>query len=376
MKQQHSGRNGRQPLPGIRKIAVLRANAIGDFIFALPALDALDAAYPEAEIVLLGQPWHKKFLTNRPGPVDRVVVVPRKRGVREDRTLTRSGAAGEDPPPEDDPPEVLKSFFEEMRAERFDLALQMHGGGRNSNPFLLQLGARLTAGSATPDAPRLDYTLPYIYWQHEIARLLEVVGLVGAAPVGLEPRLALTEADFAECYAVWPETGEVLVAMHPGVGDSWRQWPPENFAAVGDALAQAGACILLTGAGFEEPITKAVADRMRARAVDLSGQLSVGGLAALLSRCKVVVSNDSGPLHVAGAVGVATVGIYWAGNLITAGALTRGRHRPHLSWRMDCPLCGRNTIYDPCEHRPSFVDKVQPEEVIASALELLSGPTV
>jgi ADP-heptose:LPS heptosyltransferase len=105
--------------------------------------------------------------------------------------------------------------------------------------------------------------------------------------------------------------------------------------------------------------------------LDLSGALSIGGLAALLSRCKVVVSNDSGPLHLAGAVGASTVGIYWAGNLINAGTLMRTRHRPHLSWQMECPLCGRNTMYDVCEHRPSFVDKVRPEEVIASALELL-----
>ncbi len=259
-----------------------------------------------------------------------------------------------------------------MRAERFDLALQMHGGGRNSNPFLLQLGARITAGSATPDAPRLDFTLPYVYWQHEIARLLEVVGMVGAAPAGLDPRLALTEADFDESYAVVPETEDVLVAIHPGVGDTWRQWAPENFALVGDALARAGACVLLTGAGFEEPITRAVAANMAAHAVDLSGRLSIGGLAATLARCKVVVSNDSGPLHVANAVGASTVGIYWAGNLISAGTLMRARHRPHLSWRMECPICGRNTIYDPCQHRPSFVDKVRPEEVIASALELLA----
>ncbi len=351
-------------LDGVSKIAVLRANAIGDFVFALPALDALRAAYPAAEIVLLGQPWHHRFLTGRPGPVDRVVVVPRKRGVREDRET-----AGQE-----DPPRVFEAFFAAMQAEQFDLALQMHGGGRNSNPFLLQLGARITAGSATPDAPRLDYTLPYIYWQHEIVRLLEVVSMVGAQPVGLQPRLTLTEADFAECYTVLPRTDDVLVAMHPGVGDPWRQWPAENFAAVGDVLAQAGACILLTGAGFEEPITQAVAAQMTQPALDLAGKLSIGGLAALLARCKVVVSNDSGPLHVAAAVGAATVGIYWAGNVINAGTLLRARHRPHLSWRMECPLCGRNTIYDPCDHRPSFVDKVKPEEVIASALELLALP--
>ena len=56
-----------------------------------------------------------------------------------------------------------------------------------------------------------------------------------------------------------PDRANRSVALHPGVGDPWRQWPPENFAAVGDALAEAGACVLLTGAGFEEPITRAVA---------------------------------------------------------------------------------------------------------------------
>lgn len=56
---------------GVRKIAVLRANALGDYVFSLPALDALRAAYPQAEIVLLGQPWHARFLAGRPGPLDR-----------------------------------------------------------------------------------------------------------------------------------------------------------------------------------------------------------------------------------------------------------------------------------------------------------------
>ncbi len=350
-------------LPGVRKIAVLRANAIGDFIFALPALESLRAAYPGAEIVLLGQPWHKRFLEGRPGPVDRVVVVPRKKGVREDRET-----AGEE-----DPPEMFERFFADMRAERFDLALQMHGGGRNTNPFLLQLGARVTAGSATPDAPRLDHTLPYVYWQHEIARLLEVAGMAGARPVTLEPRLTLMQADRDEAEAVVPKTNAPLVALHPGVGDPWRQWPPEKFAAVGDALAQRGARVLLTGAGFEAPITQAVRNAMKCEAEDLNGRLSIGGLAALLSRCRVVVSNDSGPLHVAAAVGAPTVGIYWAGNAINAGTLFRARSRPHLSWRMECPECGRNTIYDPCAHRHSFVDLVMVEEVTASALELYEG---
>ena len=63
-------------IPDVHKIAVLRCNALGDFIFTLPALDALRAAYPHAEIVLLGKPWHAEWLATRPSPIDRVVAVP------------------------------------------------------------------------------------------------------------------------------------------------------------------------------------------------------------------------------------------------------------------------------------------------------------
>jgi hypothetical protein len=69
-------------VPGVSKIAVLRANALGDYPFSVPALLALKASYPDAELVLLGAPWHERFLTGRPGPVDRVLVVPAAPGVR------------------------------------------------------------------------------------------------------------------------------------------------------------------------------------------------------------------------------------------------------------------------------------------------------
>jgi ADP-heptose:LPS heptosyltransferase len=120
------------PEPGVRKIAVLRANGIGDLVFALPALDALRAAYPSAEIVLLAADWHEGLLAGRPGPVDRVIPIPPSTGVRQE-----PGAV--------DDPAALDRFFQRMNDESFDLALQLHGGGRYSNPFVRRLGARLAA---------------------------------------------------------------------------------------------------------------------------------------------------------------------------------------------------------------------------------------
>src|SRR5215216_3409826 len=85
---------------GVQKLAVLRANAIGDYLVSLPAVEALRAAYPAAELVLLGSGWHASFLAGRPGPVDRCVPVPPTAGVRDDQ------------PPS--PPAMVDLFFARM----------------------------------------------------------------------------------------------------------------------------------------------------------------------------------------------------------------------------------------------------------------------
>jgi ADP-heptose:LPS heptosyltransferase len=344
-------------VPNIRKIAVLRANALGDFIFAFPALEALRAAYPEAEIVLLAKKWHENFLANRPGPVDRVVVVPVSKGVNEEPGLVENFAEQE-------------QFFKAMTQECFDLAIQLHGGGRYSNPFLQRLGARMTAGLKTPDAVPLDRWVPYIYYQPEIIRYLEVVSLIGAKATVLEPRISLIEEDFVEARRVVPDQDKPLVAFHPGASDPERRWPPEKFAAIGDALATVGAHLVVTGTKEEEHLVKAVIMAMQAEAQNLCGCLSMGGLAGLLSRCLVLVSNDSGPLHLAAAVGTATVGIYWCFNLVTGGILTRSCHRPVISWRLTCPICGIDRSRTSCDHHSSFVADIPLEEVMMAVLDL------
>ena len=111
---------------------------------------------------------------------------------------------------------------------------------------------------------------------------------------------------------------------------------------------------------------------MQAPAWNLAGCLSLEALAGLLSEAHVMVGNDSGPRHLAGAVGVPTVGIFWCGNLINSGPLTRTLHRQAIAWRLRCPVCDLDCTRASCNHRDSFVADVSQEEVAAAAIDMLA----
>ena len=335
----------------VSRIAVLRGGGLGDLIFAIPAMAALKAAYPAASITLLGTPIHKALLEAVKSPVDDVVVLPFAEGVR----------------PGEEDEAALDVFFTDMRVRNFDLAVQLHGGGRYSNPFLLRLGARHTVGTRTADAASLERTMPYLYYQHEPLRALEVAGFAGAFPVNLEARLA--PADTAAPGAADGAGAQPLVVVHPGATDPRRRWPAEKFAELASACAADGSHVAIIGDGSEQELAERVAALAASADVrSLAGALDMGGLVRLLARADVVVANDSGPRHLAQALGVPTVGIFWAGNVINAGALGRSLHRLHASWVTVCPTCGIDVTQvgwtaPRCVHDDSVVAGIDVQDV-------------
>ncbi len=196
------------------------------------------------------------------------------------------------------------------------------------------------------------------------------------AHISLLGRAFVTARDRAEAYAAVPPGGGPLVVLQPGATDPRRCWSPRHFARVGDHFAGLGAGIAVNGTRDEAAAVRAVIDAMhhRDRAIDLSGRLSLGGLMGLLERSRLLVSNDTGPMHMARALDVPTVAVYWIGNLPGHGPTSSARHAVAVSWRLDCPTCGRNCIGVDCGHDASFVDDVAPEEVIALAQPLYEGP--
>jgi ADP-heptose:LPS heptosyltransferase len=267
--------------------------------------------------------------------------------------------------------EKVEPFVDAMRAERFDLALQMFGGGRHSNPFLLRFGARWTAGTCAPGVPLLDRWVPYREPSPRRLALLEIAGLAGAAmrlPLDGQPELALTEADRREAEAVIPvQAGERLIVLQPGSSDPRRRWPVQSFAALGDRLAEYGASIAVNGSPDEADLVHEVVARMHAPAIALAGRLSLGGLCGLLARAALLVSNDTGPLHLGLALGVPSVGIFWLTNLIDGMPLRPSTLHAAMSVRTRCPVCDEDNLRLRCPHDVSFVADVGIDEVEALA---------
>ena len=348
----------------VRRIVVFRPNAVGDFVFCLPALHALRQTYREAEIVYIGKQWHQDFLASRPGPVDRVHVLPAARGIN---------ASLDNEAPD---PAPLEQFIDAMREAHVDLALQMYGGGRYANPLISRFEARVSVGMRSPEAAPLDRCLSYGGIVNQRLQLLEVAALAGAKAWPMGRQLEATDHDrhLASCL-LGADDSQPMVILQPGASDPRRQWPAHRFAALGDALAEQGARVVVNGSAQEAPLVRRVIDGMRHEADDLSGRASLAALCGLLERAALVVSNDTGPLHLALALGRPCVGIYWFINLLESAPLCQARHRAAVSLRTCCPVCGAENLTVRCRHDASFVADVPLDEVAALALTLLRGET-
>lgn len=317
--------------PNVREVVIYCGAGFSDYLFALPALDAIRLAYPQAVIVLLGGARLQAFLQDRPGPVDRV-----------------------------------ETDYRSLTGKHFDLALLLGRPGSEAEPvdLLRWIRARVAVGFQSG----LDRSLPFVYDQHNLMRNLEIASLLGAETHELEPAIVLSEQDRIDSFTLIPETDRALIVLAPGGAEPRRSWPVEKFAAVGRALVWAGAQVVVSGRKGD-PMVEALIDLLPA-VTYLDEEAPVGALGWVFRRASVTIANPGELLYLAQAAGSRTVGIYWCADLMTSGPLTRGRHRPAISWQLNCPECGLNLTRTSCGHQASLVTSISQEEVLTSVLEL------
>lgn len=280
------------------RIAVVRAlPGVGDLLCAVPALAALHAAHPTAEVTLVGLPSAAWFVSAHPALVHDLLPVVGVPGL-----------------PEVEPdPEAALRFYADAQARAFDLAVQLHGSGVVTNPLTTMLGARHQVTAYVPGQWRPPGTVvTYPGHGHEIHRMLAVTAAAGAPPVGTDVRLWPDDEDRAAADDLLGGAAPThpYACVHPGATRPANRWPSERFAAVGDRLAGAGCRVVLTGSENELPVTRAVARSMTAPVVDLAGRTTVRTLAAVYAGARLVVSNDTGAAHVAAAVHAPSVVVF------------------------------------------------------------------
>lgn len=294
------------------RIAIFRALQLGDLLCSVPALRAVRAANPEAEIALVGLPWARELAVRLSRHVDAFIEFPGFPAL---------------PERECDFPQ-LAGFFERMNALRFDLVIQMHGDGRFTNPLVSLMGGRESAGFCRagrycPDRER------YFLWrddEHEVLRWLRLVESLGMPSKGTQLELPLLESDWRELEGL--RIADLRYAVvHPGAQLASRRWPAGRFAEVADQLAAEGLHVVLTGTASEEHLVRKLKSAMREPAIDLSGRTSLGGLAAVVSRARIVVCNDTGISHVAAAMRAPSVVIACGSDPKRWAPLNRELHR-------------------------------------------------
>jgi ADP-heptose:LPS heptosyltransferase len=341
--------------PGTRRVLLVRLRVgLGDLLASVPALRALRAARPDAEVTLLTWAEMAPVVTRMGAYVDELLDFPGWPGIPER------------------PPrvEALPRFLAETRRRRFDLAVQMYGGQPAANQVTERLGAGRTAGFFTPGQWDADLAthLPYPFREREVRRHLELVEFLGVPPGGEDLEFPLWPEDLEEAEALRRRHRLApggFACLHPGATAASRRWPPERFAAVADALAARGLPVALVGTPGEAPVAAAVAAAMRAPAVDLTGQTSLGGFAALLASAALLVGNDSGPAQLAAAVGCPAVTVFLAGDP-TRWSPPDPRYRA-LQAGVPCQPCGHQAC--PIDFRCAF--HLDPGRVAAEAARLM-----
>jgi ADP-heptose:LPS heptosyltransferase len=282
-------------------IVILRALQLGDLLCSVPAFRALRAAFPKAHIALLGLPWAGAFVRRFPRYLDEFIEFPGWPGLPEQEPQLAQ----------------IPHFLEKMQARRFDLSLQMQGSGSITNSLVALFGARHSAGFYLPDQyrPNERFFTPYPQGEHEIRIFLRLMEFLGIPPQGEELEFPVTEEEqqtFELIQASYGLEPGRYICLHPGARAVARRLPPEKFAEVGDALAQAGYQVVLTGTEAERGLTTAITRHMRSPALDAAGKTDLGTLALLLANARLLVSNDTGVSHIAAALRTPSVILFSA----------------------------------------------------------------
>lgn len=286
------------------RILLIRPDHLGDLLLTTPAIQALRTAYPRAELHALVGPWSANVLASYP-EIDVVLTLPFPGFSRHPKDNWRS------------PYQLAISAARNLRRIGYGSAIIFrpdHWWGAMLT-YLAGIPERI-GYDLTDVAPFLTQTIAHQH-THAVTQNLQLVERWTGklAPQDAKFHFPIDHVDrgyidgYLEEWNIRPD--RALICIHPGTGTWVKHWQEENWSKVADTLTeQLNATVIFTGSESEIHLVKRIAARMQHPHAIIAGDTQVGQLAALFARARVVLGPDSGPLHLAAAVGTPTVTLY------------------------------------------------------------------
>ena len=278
----------------VRRVLVISATALGDTLFSTPAIRALKERFPAWELEVLGHRVFGAVLVHNP-KIARLFAYPGR-----NRRLLR--------------------LIRELKARRYDLVIILHGNDPEATMVAYLTGSPFIIGSAASPLS-LVYSArvspPVDPLTHAIERRLDYMRLLGADAQDKRMDLCLTPAELQEAEEIlarhFGARPPLLLALHPTGSDPYKWWPAASFSELGNYLYKHYQAPLLIISGTKDRgAAEAIASEIEGPSLVTGGRYSLRTVAALLSHCRLLVANDSGPLHLGLALGVPTIALIGA----------------------------------------------------------------
>jgi len=271
------------------RILICGLNWLGDGVMSMPAIQAFKARYPSTEIRMLVKPGQASLWRMHPAVASVEVVEAGLVGVFRSARRLRGGNRPR-------AAYILPNSFRSALIPFLGLVPERVGLAGHQRVWML---TRVT--SLSEPAQR----------GHQLLEYFDILGLDRREGDSVMPTLVIPPTVRAESDALLGTADTPLIGLIPGAarGPS-KRWPAESFADVGRRLTERGARVAVFGTEAESGICRRVAEGVGPVCVNLCGRTSLPSLAACLSRCRVVVTNDSGGMHLAATVGARVVAVY------------------------------------------------------------------
>jgi heptosyltransferase-2 len=331
----------------IKKIMVRSTNWVGDAVMTTPAMGALRAAFPEAEIVVVANPLVAELFRQHPY-CNRVLVYDSKGPHEGFRGLWR--------------------FSRVLRREEFDLAVLLQNAIEAALMAFLAGIPRRAGYRRDARGPLLTHGVPFgkaellLHHTDYYLQMLDRIGISGG-----DGRLCLECSEDELAWAREELGSGTWVAVNPGAAyGSAKRWFPERFAETANRLVEEyGVKIVLTGGPGEKEIGNDIAGAMSSEPLNLIGRTNIRQLMALLSGVRLMITNDSGPMHVGAAFGVPIVAVFGPTDHTTTSPLAD-----------NCRIVRKDADCSPCLLRQCPTDHrcmkaIGAEDVLLAARELL-----